>query len=235
MQAKKVEELDASRRRLEKLLSTYMLPVTVQQWEQWLHDCLPEFRGLMATAPGERRLLSMRLGARVGMPAAVRRMQPLQAKNDGVTADWACNLKLRTGWFVGKTRSHGNLFVFLMVLHNVTHYIDLENEAEGDRKPKCRLDLVCIASLIHELSHLEALLADDVVHAVYELIVTGVAGWAHGVLIKAGAKCSLITEPVPQPKRSNANDDGEEEEVDPSIGACDELSLIHISEPTRPY
>ena len=161
LMAQKTEMLAAAQLRMEQLLSTYMIPVTIPQREQWLDERLPEFRGLMATAPAERRQRSLRLRARDGMPAAVKRMQPLQATNDGVRADWACNLRLRTGWHVLKTRGHGNLFVFMIVLHNVTYYIDLGNESSVGKRPRCHMDTVCIDSLIHELAHLETLLADD--------------------------------------------------------------------------
>ena len=172
----------------------------------------------MATAPAERRQRSMRVRARDGMPAAVKRMQPLQATNDGVRADWACNLRLRTGWHVLKTRGHGNLFVFMIVLHNVTYYIDLGNESHVDKRPRCHLDIVCIDSLIHELAHLEALLAGDEVYTVYEFNATGVAAGDAGVMITTGNRCVHITEPVPASKKPPPNDGGE---ADPVVVGCD--------------
>ena len=165
--AQKTEMLDAARLRMEQLLSTYMIPVTLPQWEQWLDDCLPEFRGLMVSAPADRRQCSIRLRARLGMPAAVGRMQPLQGTRDDVHADWACNLRLRMGWHVLRTRDHGNLFVFMIAMHHVTYYIDLGNLSPADRPPRCLLDPVCIGDSLYDLSHLEALLADEEVPEIW--------------------------------------------------------------------
>ena len=151
----------------------------------------------MVSAPADRRQCTMRFRARLGMPAAVGRMQPLQGTRDDVHADWACNLRLRTGWYVIKTRDHGHLFVFMIVLHNVTYYIDLGNESHGDKRPRCQVDLVFINDTIHELAYLEALLVDDEVEALYEVVVKGVAAGDAGVMITTGDRCCKINGACP--------------------------------------
>jgi hypothetical protein len=130
--------LAQARRKMEKLLDAFLLPVTRPQWEQWLDGCLSEFRATMVSAPAARRQRTMRLRARPDMPAAVSRIQPLRAStSDELHTDWACNLRHRTGWHGLKTRKHGILVVFTIVMDRRTHYIALDNLSSPTSPPRC--------------------------------------------------------------------------------------------------
>ena len=121
----------------------------------------------------------MRLRARPNMPAAVRRIRPLPVSTAELHTNWACNLKHRTGWYGLKTRKHGVLLLFTVVMDKKTHYINLENiPSSSSGVPRCIVDTtVCINDLLYELPHPEELLADDEVTATWEFTVKGpVAG-----------------------------------------------------------
>ena len=91
---------------MDRLIESFLMPVTRPQWGQWLAARLPEFRALMVSASSDRRQHSMRLRARLGMAVLQKhdRIQPERATRDNVRTDWACNLRLRTGWYCLKTR-----------------------------------------------------------------------------------------------------------------------------------
>ena len=224
--AQKADTQVQLQRNVDRLLESFLMPVTRPQWEQWLAGCISEFRALMVSAPLERRQHSMRLRERLGFPVLRKlphdRLQPIRATKDDVRVDWACNLRRRTGWHSLKTRDHGNLFVLTIVFLNVTRYIDLSNQSTIGKPPTCLLDLVCINDTLHDLSYLETLLTGDVVTEVLGCDVRGVAAGELGVSISV-LRTSAITKPLPASKTPKANDDGEGSDVDeaPAVVGCE--------------
>ena len=59
-----------------RLLESFNVPVTRQQWEAWTIANLVAFRESMVTVRSVRRQGSYRLFARVGLPPAIDRIQP---------------------------------------------------------------------------------------------------------------------------------------------------------------
>ena len=82
----------------------------------------------MVSAPVARRQKNMRFRARPGIPAADKRIQPLPPGTAELHTDWARNLKNRTGWYGIKTRQHGVLLLFTIVMDRKTHYSNLKNK-----------------------------------------------------------------------------------------------------------
>ena len=123
--------------------------------------------------------------------------------------DWARNLRHRTGWYGLKTRQQGVLVLFTIVMDRKTHYINLKNT-----NGRCIVDTtLCIGTLLHELSHLEALLADDEVTATWEYTVEGVVAGPNGVSITLATR-SQITAPARKPRKVADEDDGEDQSDD---------------------
>ena len=173
------------------------------------------FRSTMVSAPAARRQRTMRLRARPDMPAAVSRIQPLPAStSDELHTDWACNLRHRTGWHGLKTRKHGILVVFTIVMDRRTHYIALDNLSSPTSPPRCIVDTaVCIDDLLYELSHFEKSLADDEVLETWEFTIKGPAAGSDGVCITVD-RCYPIKEPVPVPRKAAEAEAGEDQHED---------------------
>jgi hypothetical protein len=202
--------LDKARRNMDRLLASFQLPVTRQQWEHWLDGCLPEFRANMACVAQLRRAGSLRLRARPDLPAPVSRIQPESRKPAESRTEWARNLRNRTGWHGLKT-INGVIIVFLIVLHRRTHYVNLGNRASVGGVPRCLLEAdFRIADLIHELAHLEELLGDDVTKT-WEFTVKGTAAGADGVRISVD-RLSVIKEPVRKPPKQATGEDASDED-----------------------
>lgn len=168
----------------------------------------------MVSAPALRRKGSLRVQARLGCPMPALRLQP-KAENSGVCrGDWARNLQNRMGWHCIRTRGHGNIIVVLIFLHRRTHYVNLRNLADTGR-PRCLLDSnFSIAYSVHELAHLERLLADDEVMSVKEFLPTGTAAGSNGVGITLDKVLPVIG-PAPAPRRKEK--DGEVFEEDGEV------------------
>ena len=176
-----------------------------------------------------RRHGSYRIFARPDLPQAISRLQPQAATAHGVCrSDWACNLQNRTGWHGLKTRREGVVVVFLIHLHRVTHYIHVRLTCK--QPPQCMLeaDFDIITSLA-ELSHLEAMLADDEVLQVFELQVSGRAALSRGVCITLGGMRS-INELARVPRRTEACDDDDEPVVLGSDAEDDERAVVDTDE-----
>ena len=153
--------MDEARINVDRLLKSFNMPVTRQQWSEWLGENLTEFRAKMVSTPGLRRQGSLRVRARHGLPGPVKRLQPRAIKHSECREEWARNLKNRMGWHGIKTRRQGVIIVFLIFLHRRTHYLSVRNRA-ATGAPKCMLDInFSLVDSVYELAHLEDLLVDD--------------------------------------------------------------------------
>ena len=152
------------RRKMDRLLESFRLPGSRQQWEHWAEENLTEVRANMASTPTIRRQGSSGLRARPDFPTIVSRIQARPIARCDCCADWAHNLRNRMGWHGIKTRLHGVLVVFLIVLHRRTHYLSIHNRSVTGDPPRCILDTTfSVRDSVHELAHLEQLLLGDVV------------------------------------------------------------------------
>ena len=211
------------------LLQSFCVPVTRSQWMEWLLENLSAFRESMASVRQVRRHGSYRVFARPDLPQAISRLQPQAATAHGVCrSDWACNLQNRTGWHGLKTRRLGVVVVFLIHLHRVTYYIHVRLTSK--QPPQCMLaaDFDIITSL-SDLSHLEAMLADDEVLHVFELQVSGSAALSRGVCITLGCM-RPITGLAPVPRRTEACDDDDDPVVLGSDAEHDERAVVDTDE-----
>ena len=210
-----------SQAKLERLLTSFPVPVTRPQWQAWLDEHLDEFRARMQSAPltgklsatDRRRQRSVRVRARSDLPAPARRIQP-QAEQIQCHAEWALNLENRMGWHGIKTRRQGVLMLFLMHLRGRTYCLTFRNRA-ATGPPTCRVDSGIAAGLVgkvKDLAHLETLLIDDEVLVVWEFQITGVATGNGGVTISA-ERSRPIRKPKPAPPKTTA-DEGEEDDAD---------------------
>ena len=95
-----------ARAAFDALLRSFVVPVTRQQWEEWLHDNLTAFRTTMLTVEKDRRQGSVRVRARENLPPAVGRLQPRAITDGKCHNNWSRQLQYRTGWHGLKTRCH---------------------------------------------------------------------------------------------------------------------------------
>ena len=198
--------VDRARVAFDTLLQSFCVPVTRSQWMEWLLENLSAFRESMASVRQVRRQGSYRIFARPGLPQAISRLQPQASTAHGVCrSDWACNLQNRTGWHGLKTRRLGVIVMFLIHLHRVTYYIHVRLTCK--QPPQCMLDAdFDIITSLSDLSHLEAMLADDEVLQVFELQVSGSVALSRGVCITLGCM-RPITGLAPVPRRTGGDDD----------------------------
>ena len=83
---------------LQRLLSSFSVPVTRPQWQDWLKNNLQEFRTKMWTAAETRRKFNVRLRARPNLPDPVKRIGPAKNTMGGFQNVWAERLANRAGW-----------------------------------------------------------------------------------------------------------------------------------------
>ena len=149
LEAHKKDMVMRANEELTHLVASFPVLVTRSQWEDWLSENIGEFREKMRTAPTLRRQGNVRLTARPGLPAALPRIQPLMEME------------------LYKSEC-GNVIVFLTLLRGRTYYLELSNRA-ATGAPSCILDSsFLLQTRLHELAHLEVVLADDEVLQVWE-------------------------------------------------------------------
>lgn len=132
--------MEAAQRKLDKLLSSYVVPVTRAQWLEWMDTHWGKFKAEMKEATNRRRQLTKRLYARSDMPAACNRIQPQAVHKRCPTQQWAINLENRTGWHAIKTHRIGVLMLFLVHFNRRTYYLSFQNTAAATGAPTCVLN-----------------------------------------------------------------------------------------------
>ncbi len=194
---------------MERLLTSFAVPVTRPQWHAWLDEHLDEFRARMLSATDRRRQRSKRVRARPDLPAPARRIQP-QAEQIQCHAEWALNLENRMGWHGIKTHRQGVLMLFLMHLRGSTYCLTFRNRA-ATGPPTCLVDSGSVAGLVgkvKDLAHLETLFIDDEIVGVWEFQIKGVATGNGGVTISA-ERSRPIRKPKPAPPKTRAEAEAE--------------------------
>ena len=167
LEAERKDMVMRANEELTRLVASFPVLVTRSQWEDWISENIGAFREKMRTAPTLRRQGNVRLTARPGLPAALPRIQPLM-ENELYKSEWLKRLANREGWWGVRTRNSGNIIVFLTLLRGRTYYLELSNRA-ATGAPSCILDSsFLLQTCLHELAHLEVVLADDEVLQVWE-------------------------------------------------------------------
>ena len=215
LQTVKDDMMVAARSKLDVLLRSFCVPVTREQWSAWLAQNITEFRASMASVRALRRQGSRRLRPRLGLPPAVGRLQP-RAESHKCKRDWARNLQYRTGWHGIQTRRNGLIVVFLMHLSRRTHYIKVPcRNVAGE--VRCLLgDDFSLLGSVHDLDHLEHLLADDDVLKLVEFCVGGVPAGSDGVdIVMTGI--DPIHRPAPSPPAAKAGGDVTSDDDEPPL------------------
>ena len=201
--------IDGARSAYDELLRSFLVPVTHQHWEAWLHANLDAFRASMLTAPADRKQRNRRVRARENLPQAVGRIQPLALTTCKCVTDWARKLQNRTGWHGIHTKKHGTIVVFLIHLNFVTHYV--RGRITHAWPPQCTLRSdFKVTECVFGLDHLEAMLAGDLVLELFRFDVTAEAAISVGVRINLVGQREL---PPVVARRRKAGDAAEDEEL----------------------
>ena len=98
LEKERQEDRRKAEAKLQKLLSSFSVPVTRPQWEVWLKNNLQEFRTKIRTAAEARREYNVRLRARSGLPDPVKRIGPAKKTGEPFQNVWAKRLANRAGW-----------------------------------------------------------------------------------------------------------------------------------------
>jgi hypothetical protein len=107
--------------------------------------------------------------------------------------------------------------LFTIVLWGRTHYVSLENLSARGLPPRCLLGTAfSVKEAMHDLSHLETLLADDEVNAVLECRIVATAAGDDGVCITID-RAEPITKPVPKPPREAKEDVEDDADADEDL------------------
>ena len=95
------------------------MPVTHEQWSDWLDNNEDEFRTRMQTEFQERKQRSIRIRARPGLTECAPRLQPIKATAP-LQTKWAAILAGRIGWHGLRTTTGGQMF--FLVYHDYQAY-----------------------------------------------------------------------------------------------------------------
>ena len=227
--------IQAAKDDLHRLKQQTLLPVTRQQWAEWLDKNLDELRDKMTTIDGaqSRRMhRNVRVGAASGLAPPVR-LQPRKERLQLSTV-WAQLLQWRTGWHGVRIRTpdieleaadSGRRMFFLTRHRSQTYVLELETYRVAGPYPYILNKSFCVTDAI-PLSSFEKIHKAWDVLTVYWFHVEGAP--TSGALPLRPVKWTEITTALQYgagrtKKDEEKGKDTEAEQSDMSVDSCEDL------------